>query len=254
MGRLISAEVRKVLTTRLWVWLLVAAAALTALYVGLNVAFSDDPANFAPHVSSAEGQRLLIAIAATPATTFAAVLAAVGTTGEFRHGTATMTFLVAPHRWRVVGAKLITYAVAGAVFALACLGVVVAVCAPWLARRGVVLALDGPGMAGAMAGVLAAGVAFGMIGVALGALLRDQVAAVVGLLIYRFVAEPVVSSIPALHDWTMYLPGVAASALAGSTLENRDFLVPWLGGLVLAGYAVAITAAGIAVTARRDVV
>jgi hypothetical protein len=102
-------------------------------------------------------------------------------------------------------------------------------------------------------GVLAAGVAFGLLGVALGALLREQVATVVGLLVYRFVAEPIVTSIPALDAWTQYLPGPATSGLTGSTLEIRSFLDPWQGGLVLAGYVVVLVAAGVLATRRRDV-
>jgi ABC-2 type transport system permease protein len=253
MRKLIAAEYYKLFTTRLWLWLLLAATALTAVYAGLNIAFTDDPDNFAPHLSTPPGQRLLIAIAATPATTFAAVLAAIGLTGEFRHRTATATFLATPHRVRVVAAKLIAYGVVGVAYAAACIAVVVAMGVPWLATMGIDLSLTRDGMPGTIAGVVAAGAAFGLIGVALGALLRDQVAAVVGLLVYRFVAEPIVTAIPALHTWTLYLPGSAASALAGSTLENRDFLDPWLGGLVLAGYLVVLVAAGAALITRRDI-
>jgi ABC-2 type transport system permease protein len=253
MAALIAGEHRKLLSTRLWWWLLVAAMALTGLYAGLNIAFTDDPDNFAPHLSTPEGQQLLIAIAATPATTFGAVVAGIGLTGEFRHRTATATFLATPHRARVVGAKLAVYGAVGAGYAVACVGVVVAMSVPWLASKGIELSLTRPGMPGTVAGVIAAGAAFGLLGVALGALLRDQVATVVGLLVYRFVAEPIVTSIPALHAWTLYLPGSAASALAGSTLENRDFLEPWQGGLVLAGYLVVLVAAGAALITRRDI-
>lgn len=251
--RLIAAEFRKLGTTRLWIWLLLAAMGLTALYAGLNIAFTDDPENFAPHLSTPEGQRLLLAIAATPATTFAAVLAAIGLTGEFRHRTVTATFLATPLRWRVVAAKLVTYGLIGAGFALACVGLVVTMGTPWLAGKGIDLVLDEHGVPATIAGVVAAGMAFGLLGVALGALLRDQVATVVGLLIYRFVAEPILTSVPALHDWTLWLPGTAASGLAGSSLENREFLAPGLAALVLAAYVAVVTIAGAVATTRRDI-
>jgi ABC-type transport system involved in multi-copper enzyme maturation permease subunit len=253
MARLLAGELTKVSTTRLWVWLALAAMALTALYAGLNIAFTDDPENFAPHLSTAQGQRLLVAIAATPATTFVAVLAAVGVTGEYRHGTATTTFLATPHRWRVVGAKLALYSGAGLAYAAACLAVVLVIGMPWLSSMGIEFAVGGNGLPQTIVGVLAAGVAFGLLGVALGALLREQVATVVGLLVYRFVAEPIVTSIPALDEWTQYLPGPATSGLTGSTLEIRSFLEPWQGGLVLAGYVVVLVAAGVLATGRRDV-
>lgn len=253
MAALIAGEYRKLASTRLWWLLLIAALALTALYAGLNIAFTDDPDNFAPHLSTPEGQRLLIAIAGTPATTFGAVLAAIGLTAEFRHRTATVTFLATPHRARVISAKLAVYGVVGAGYAAACVGLVVAMSVPWLASKGIDLSLTRPGMPGTVLGVIAAGAAFGLLGVAVGALLRDQVATVVGLLVYRFVAEPIVTSIPALHTWTLYLPGSAASALAGSTLENREFLEPAAGGLVLVGYLVVLVTAGVVLSSRRDI-
>jgi ABC-type transport system involved in multi-copper enzyme maturation permease subunit len=253
MSRLVAGELRKLSTTRLWLWLLLAAMALTALYAGLNIAFTDDPDNFAPHLSTVEGQRLHYATAASAATTLAAVLAAIGLTSEFRHRTATTTFLATPHRGRVVAAKLITYAIVGAGYAVACLAVTLAIGMPWLASRDIDLSLTADGIPPTLAGVVAAGVAFGLLGVAVGALIRDQVAAVVGLLVYRFVAEPIVTAVPALHDWTRYLPGQAASALAGSSLENLDFLPSWQGGLVLLGYVAAVVTLGLLLTMRRDV-
>lgn len=251
--RLVAGEMRKLATTRLWLWLLMAALALTALYAGLNIAFTDDPENFAPHLSTPEGRRLLLAIAGTPATTFAAVLAAIGITGEFRHRLATATFLATPVRTRVVAAKLATYGAVGAAFAAACLAVVIAMGTPWLAGMNIELDLNDDGVLGTLAGVVGAGVAFGLLGVALGALLRDQAATVVGLLVYRFVAEPILTSVPALHQWTQWLPGAAASGLARSTLEDREFLDPWLAALVLGGYVTVLAIAGAVVTDRRDI-
>ena len=36
---------------------------------------------------------------------------------------------------------------------------------------------------------------------------------IAGLLLYRYVAEPLVSHVTALGSWTAYLPGVAADGL-----------------------------------------
>lgn len=251
--RLVAGELRKLLTTRLWLWLLLAAAALTALYAGLNIAFTDDPDNFAPHLSTVEGQRLHYATAASAATTMVAVLAAIGLTSEFRHRTAATTFLATPHRGRVVVAKLLTYALVGIGYAVVCLAVTVAIGGPWLAAKDIPLSLTGDQIPATLAGVVGAGVAFGLLGVAVGVLVREQVAAVVGLLVYQFLAEPIVTSVPALHDWTRFLPGPAASALAGSVLEDRAFLLPWQGGLVLLSYAAVVALAGTALAVRRDV-
>jgi hypothetical protein len=101
--------------------------------------------------------------------------------------------------------------------------------------------------------VIAAVTAFGLIGVGLGALLHDQVATVVAMLIYLFVIEHILTSISALNSWTQYLPGQAQEALIGSTLANQPLLHPWQGGLVLAGYALTAATGGVLLTAHRDI-
>ena len=252
MGRLVHGEFAKLWSTRLWLWLLLATMGLTALFASLNIAFNDDPDTLAPPLATAAGQRLLFGTAAGGAQTLVAVLAAIGMTSEYRHRTATTTFLTTPHRARVVAAKLITYAVVGAAYAVACIAVVTAIAWPWLTARGIDPTLTGNGIPATLAGVVAAVTAFALLGVGLGALLRDQVAAVVGLLVYLFVAEPIVTRIPALQDWTIYLPGPSASALTQITLTDQDFLQPWQGGVMLAAYTMAIAAVGLWRTSRID--
>jgi ABC-type transport system involved in multi-copper enzyme maturation permease subunit len=249
---LVHGEFAKLRSTRLWLWLLLATMGLTALFASLNIAFNNDPDTLAPPLATAAGQRLLFGTAAGGAQTLVAVLAAIGMAGEYRHGTATTTFLATPHRGRVVAAKLITYALVGMAFAVACIAVVAAIGWPWLSARGIDLALTRSGIPATMAGVVAAVAAFALLGVGLGALLRDQVAAVVGLLVYLFVAEPILTRIPALQDWTVFLPGPSASALTGITLIDRDFLLPWQGGVVLVGYALIAVALGLWRTTRID--
>ncbi|QBI19678.1 hypothetical protein ER308_09020 [Egibacter rhizosphaerae] len=87
----------------------------------------------------------------------------------------------------------------------------------------------------------------------LGALLEDQTVTVVGLLIYLFVVEPVLTGVGAIHSWTVYLPGPARSALTGSTLTNRAYLDAWEGGLALLAYALVLVVLGVILTKRRDV-
>jgi ABC-2 type transport system permease protein len=253
MPRLVAAEFHKLLTTRLWLWLLLGSMAITALYAGLNIAFSEDPDTWTLPLSTPEGQQTLFAVAAGGAGPLAAVLGAIGLTGEFRHRTATATFLATPHRGRVVVAKLVTYGLVGVGYGLACLGVVVAIALPWLAAKEIDVSLTAHGLPGTMAGVVTAVAVYGLIGVGLGALLREQVATVVGLLIYLYVVEPILTRIPALEGWTMYLPGPAHSALTGVNLTNQEFLEPWQGGIALAAYSMAFAVAGTFLAVRRDV-
>ena len=253
MKRLIAAEFRKLFSTRLWSWLLVGALGLTALYASLLIAFSEDPDTMTAPLTTPAGQQTLFAVAAGGANTLAAVLAAIGITGEFRHRTATATFLATPRRGSVVAAKLVTFAAVGAGFAVACLLVVTVIAVPWLTAKGIDVNLLGDGLPGTYAGVVADVIAFSLVGVGLGALVRNQVATVVGLLVYRFVAEPILTGIPALHDWTIYLPGSASAALTRVSLTTQEYLAAWQGGLVLLGYALALAAAGALISMRRDV-
>lgn len=253
MRALVAAELRKLVTTRLWLWLLLGAMALTALYASLLIGFSEHPETRTAPLTTREGQQTLLAVASGGANTLVAVLAAIGITGEFRHRTATATFLATPHRGRVVAAKLATYAVVGAVYAIACLVVVTVIAVPWLDAKGIDLDLLANGLPGTAAGVVADTAIFGLIGVGLGALLRNQVATVVGLLVYRFVAEPILTGIPALDGWTGYLPGSASAALTQVSITTEEYLPAWQGGLVLAGYGLVLAVAGTLFSMRRDV-
>jgi len=133
------------------------------------------------------------------------------------------------------------------------IAVTVAIALPWLDAKGIQVPLAGNGIPATLAGVVAAVAIFGLIGVGLGALVREQVATVVGLLVYLFIAEPIVTRIPALSSWTIYLPGAAANALTQVAQANQDFLPPWQGGLVLAAYGLILAAAGTFLTTRRDI-
>jgi len=250
MPQLIAAEFSNALLPRLWLWLLLASTALVALYVSLNIAFADNAVT--PPLDTAPGQQTLFAIAAG-ARPLVAVLGAIAITTEFRHRTATATFLATPHRGRVVIAKLAAYAIVGAAYAVACIATVSAIVLPWLATKGIDVSLTGNGIPRTLLGVAAAYIAYAVIGVALGALVRDQVATVVGLLIYLFVVEPVITNIPALDAWTLYLPGPAGNALTQISLTTQDFLSPWQGGLVLVAYATALAVGGTLLAVSRDV-
>lgn len=253
MQRLLSAEILKLATTRLWVRLLVAAAAITALYVSLQLVFADDPDTWTRPLHTVAGQRTLLASAASAAAPLAAVLGAVGVAGEFRHRTATPTLLACPHRGRVVLAKLVVHGAAGTGYAVTCLAVAVAIAWPWLAADGIRLDLSHPDNLITLAGVTLAAATFGAIGVGLGALLRDQVTTVVGLLMYLFVIEPILTGVGAIDTLTNYLPGPARNALTGTALTTRAFLEPWQGAAVLAAYATVLAAVGGTAFHRRDV-
>jgi ABC-2 type transport system permease protein len=82
------------------------------------------------------------------------------------------------------------------------------------------------------------------------ALVRNQVAAVVGVLLWFLVIEgilPAVLRAPTLPRW---LPGGAVAAL---TDPGGRYLAAWAGALLLAGYGLVLAAIGSRLTLRRDI-
>jgi ABC-2 type transport system permease protein len=187
------------------------------------------PGGPGPALTGAAGQHALFAIGAGGAGPVAAILAAAGTAGEFRHRTAAATFLAEPRRVRVITAKLIVYLLAGAAYALACVAVSLAVALPWLAARGTPVSLAAHGNAAVLGAVIISAALFGMTGAGLGALLGSEVITIAGLLLYLYVAEPLLSRISALGSWTAYLPGTAADGLTQASQAGVRLLPPWPG-------------------------
>jgi ABC-2 type transport system permease protein len=253
MRRLTAAEFRKLFTTRLWLWMLMASVAWVAGYTALAIGFGSGRAGLTPPLTSPAGQHALFAIGAGGAGPLAAVLAAIAVTGEYRHRTAAVTFMATPRRGWIIAAKLITYLLAGVGLALACIAVSLAVTLPWLAARGIHVSPAGNGNLAVLAAVMASAAIFGVAGAGLGALAGGQLATVAGILIYLYVAEPLISHISALQDWTSYLPGVAADGLTQASQAGVRLLAPWLGGVVFAGWALGLAAAGTLRTIRRDI-
>lgn len=252
MARLVRAEFRKLLTTRLWLWLLLASLAWTAAYCALAIAFDDRPGGLTSLTGPA-GQHALFAIGAGGAGPLAAILAAAGVAGEFRHRTAAATFLAAPRRARVIAAKLVTYLLVGAGYALACVAIIAGIALPWLAARGTPVPAAGNGNLAVLGAVIVSVALFGVIGAGLGALLGGEVTAVAGLLIYLYVAEPLISRITALSSVAAYLPGVAADGFTQASQAGVRLLTPWQGGLVFAAWAAVLAAAGTVAVSRRDI-
>ena len=185
------------------------------------------------------------------ATILLLILGIVATTGEYRHRTITGSLLATPDRRRYLAAKLIAYVITGAALGIVAIAVAMAVGFPWLAARDQPTDLISTGdyVVLALRGILAAALS-GAIGVAIGAIVRNQVAAVVGILIYLFVAEPVVGVI--YEDAMDYTLGQSQSALVGGSF-SEGLLAPGWAALVYCGWALLLAVVGAALEQRRDV-
>ena len=252
MIRLIQAEFGKLFSTKLWLWLLLGALGLTALAVSLTIGFDGQNGNPAPKLNTPEGQRNLFSSAGA-STVWALILGIIAVTGEFRHQTVTPTFLATPHRGRVVIAKLIAYAVTGIGFGVATIAVALAVALPWLSSKNIDVSLGSNGIPGTLVGVVTGVTVYSLLGVGLGALIRNQIAAVVGALVYLFVIEGFVSALPTIRNYYKYFPGGANSALTRQTQPNFALLQPYQGGLLLVAYGLVFAILGTWLAVRRDV-
>lgn len=253
MKRLVAAEFRKLLTTRLWLWLLLASVAWTAGYTALAIALSGRHDSLGPSLASPAGQHALYAIGAGGVAPLAAVLGAAVTAGEYRHRTAAVTFLAHPRRARVIAAKLAACLTAGAAYAVACVAVGLAVALPWLSARGIAASPAGHGDLAVLAAIVISSALFAVTGAGLGALLGGEIGTITGLLLYLYVVEPLISHVRVLGPVTAYLPGVAADGLTQASQAGVRLLSPVPGGLVFAAWVIAVAGAGVAATVRRDI-
>ena len=245
MIRLVRAELTKLATTRLIYGMAAAMAAFAVLTVAANILDRQG----APPLA-ADHFPMLVGGPVTLLSGAALLLGILGMAGEFRHQTVTQTFLVTPDRGRVVAAKLIAYPLAGIALALSILAFTAAVAAGWLAAKGITPSLLDARLGRVLLGaVLAAGLC-GLLGVGVAALVRNQVAALVGVAVWVLLVEGLLMSLlnaPSLAKW---LPSAAAAAL---TNPGGGQLSRVAGSLRLAGYALAVAAAGTRLVVRRDI-
>ena len=117
------------------------------------------------------------------------LLGAIGMTGEWRHGTITGSVLAAPDRVRLLAAKTLSYAVAGVVLSLVVTVAVMLAGTLILSSRGEPT-LGLWGLADVLWRNLAVAALLGPLGVCVGALLRNQIVTVVGLIIVAVALEP----------------------------------------------------------------
>lgn len=206
---------------------------------------------------------LLYSFASSLGYVFALLVGTLMATTEFRHKTLTPTFLATPHRGTSLLAKLLVGILIGALYAVVALISAVGPAAGILAGFGQSTALDEVDTWALFGRILVSLVLWTLLGVGLGVLVRNQVAAVVGVIAFTMFLEPIVrlaaGMVSGVDRFAAYLPGAASDALVGASFYNLATppgmyaLDWWVGGLVLAVYTLVLVVLGYLFSWRRDV-
>lgn len=245
MNALLRAELIKLRTTRTF-FALAGVAVATSVVITILVALLTEPT---------KDSVLLDVFTSDTSSFFILVLAVVGISGEWRHRTITGSLLAAPDRRCFLAAKVTAFAAAGLVLSLMISVAVVVVGATVLTVRDLPLPELGDLVTQVGRNALVAAV-LGAFGVAIGALVRNQIVAVVGLVAMSFVVEPVVVEL--VPSVGRLLPFVALpQALSGVPAEETGLDVELLGTLpallLLALWIVAAFVAAATLLRHRDV-
>ena len=239
----VKAELLKVRSTRTTVGLVMGMLGLTLLIVLLSGLLTH-----ADSLSSKKDQLGLFSPGGV-ALIFSGLAGVLLITSEYRYGTIHPTFVFTPRRSTVLSAKLTAGLLTGLVFGVAGVGLALAVGSLILSARGIPSALNGGEITLLVLGGIAGIALRGAFGVGLGAIVRNQVAAVIGLLAWDFVINGLLFGLaPSVGR---FMPTTAADALMG--LKTTHLLPPAAGGAVLVGWTVVLGLAGLALTLRRDV-
>ena len=272
LARATSSELTKQFTTSMW-WIL---ALILFLYVGVTAgglagvlgavssgAIGPEATN-GPTPTGDMIAPIIYSLATSVGYVFPLLIGTLLVTGEFRHKTLTPTFLATPRCGVALGGKVVAGVAMGALYAVLAIIAAVAPGAGLLAAFGLDTGLgaaDTWALIGRMAIAL---VLWVLIGIGAGTLIRNQVAAIVGVLAFTQFIEPILRTVATfvegLGDVTAYLPGAASDALVGASIfatmggaGGGSTLTWWGGGLLLLGYAVVFLALGWMISWRRDV-
>ena len=244
MTALLRAELLKLRTTRTFVALVGSAVALSLLVVVLTTLLTDDLTE----------EDMTGLFSADFSSLFILLLGVMGMAGEWRHRTITSTVLAAPRRLALMAAKTLAYAVAGAVLSL-----IVTVTIMIVGTVIQSLSADttiGPGdLADVLWRNLAVAALLGAFGVCVGGIVRNQVAAMIGLLVVAFIVEPTLSGLAPDVGKFGPLSGAPNGILGVESFDGGgdDDLLPSGAALaVMIAWVAAAFAAAAALLQRRD--
>ena len=219
MTNLFAAELLKLRTVRATWGYALAAIGFAGLIAAGNIGSRSELERL-----ELDFQFKLLLDGAFPAVVLALLLGMLLVTNEFRHGTIARTLLVTPRRPVFVVVKLLAGAAAGLGLALLTVVTTAAIAVIWLGILDVPLEFGQAG-AGVWRGMLAAALV-GTFGAAVGGFVHSQVGALVGTLVWLFVAEPIVWVLLGLLNVdgvSEYLPAATVLGIADTEGEGLSY-------------------------------
>lgn len=281
---LIRGELLKIRTTNTW-WLFgIGVIATTALALLVNCLQADyylgqDPPDTsgmnaedaANTLQQYAAQSKVVAQAANIFTSgqffgglFVLMLGMLIVTNEFYHQTATATFLTTPHRSSVMGAKLVT----GMAFAAAFWLITTVISLPtgllFFQAHDLSASLGEWEVQRAIIFNLLVFMLWAIVGVGFGALIRNQIGAVLtGSLTYVIGTQAAAIIFFLIHeyvikeDWVnsaqVIVPAVAAQVFVSATEAFPDAPDYWVGGIVMLAYGALGGLVGTLILRKRDI-
>ncbi|MEN9692434.1 MAG: hypothetical protein RLZZ330_78, partial [Actinomycetota bacterium] len=226
MMNLIRAEFKKISSTRMTFVLLASSIALTVTYVvmyALLAGYDNGTGQTLPPLTVEMSVRMVYSSLGS-AYVIVLIFGIVGFTSETRHKTLNFTYLAVPHRGRVIFAKFVTHAVWGAIFAISNLAIGLPL-AMWLVNSRPHFVIPNQDIINVSIGTVVAFMLYSILGIALGALIRNQIAAIVISLVWVMLVEAIfIAILPSVGKW---MPaGAASSMLQARALDGAKYLDP----------------------------
>jgi ABC-2 type transport system permease protein len=238
----LRSELLKQRSTETTLFLFLAMIGFVALAVTMHVI-----ALGKAHLSTNAHQLAVFDIGTRAGMIFAALAGALAITTETRHGTIRPTFLVEPRRSPVIAAKLIVGGLVGIIYGLLAEGLMATAATIAFSVRGIPNELTGGDYTRILIGGAAAAALWAILGIGIGAFVRNQVGTLVGILSWMFLVETVSEGF--VPGAAKLMPGGTGLSLAG----NEHKLSIAVAALLLVAYAAAASTAGWVATLRRDV-
>jgi ABC-2 type transport system permease protein len=251
MINLVRSEILKIRSTQVWFWMLLTSVALTVLFTLLSVLTisGDTPKDAIDYYGIfTSGAGAWVALL---------VLGLLALTTEFRQKTITPSLLATPNRWRFLIGKTLAYVAIAIVYGLICLIINVLLALLCLQLKGFPISF-GDGVGGGIVKEFVSFVLLAFFGIGLGALVRNQAAAMVIGIVYLFIINPLLAGIPWIRKAYPFEPGGALNAFNSRTsdaggLSDVPHIHPLVGGLILLVWCVGLLVAGGYLSLNRDI-